>query len=117
MFPYEQLEVYKKAWQSNQKVYRLLKGNTCIVHYIRNQLGRASLSVMLNIAEGSAKFSVKDRRNFYIIARGSVFECASIISFLHNEGEIADDFKNDLYTSFEEISRILYTMIKNLGRS
>lgn len=84
--------------------------------YTKSQLGRASLSVMLNIAEGSAKFSPKDRKNFFITARGSAFECASLISFLHDEGEVAKDFKIDLYSSFDEISRILYAMIKNLEK-
>ena len=114
MFPYEQLAVYKKAYQANQKIYRLLKGNEIIASYAKNQLGRASLSIMLNIAEGSAKYSVKDRRNFFVTARGSAFECSSIICFLHDEGEIPDNLKNDLYFSFDEISRILYAMIKNL---
>jgi four helix bundle protein len=114
MFPYEQLEVYKKAYLANQKTYRLLRGNNIIAPYAKNQLGRASLGIILNIAEGSAKYSVKDRRNFFITARGSVFECSSIVCFLHGEGEIPDDLKNDLYSSFDEISRILYVMIKNL---
>jgi four helix bundle protein len=116
MFPYEQLEVYKKAYLANQKTYRLLRGNNTIAPYAKNQLGRASLSIMLNIAEGSAKYSIKDRRNFFIPARGLVFECSSIICFLYDEGEIPDDFKNDLYSSFDEISRILYAMIKNHQR-
>ena len=64
MFSYENLEVYRKAYQTNQKVYRLLKENKKIMSYAKNQPGRASLSIMLNIAEGSAKFSDKDRRNF-----------------------------------------------------
>jgi four helix bundle protein len=71
MFSYENLEVYKKAYRANQCVYRLIKENRTIPNYIRNQLGRASLSIMLNIAEGSGKFSDKDRRNFYVTARGS----------------------------------------------
>jgi len=88
MFPYENLEVYKKAYTTNQTVYRLLKENKEIPRFARDQLVRASLSIMLNIAEGSAKFSKKDRRNFYVTARGSIFECASLISFLNGEGEI-----------------------------
>ena len=116
MFPYEQLEVYKKACQVNQKVYRFLKVNKQIPPYTKNQLGRASLSIMLNIAEGSAKFSNKDRKNFFITARGSVFECSSLVKFLHGESELADDLTNDLYCAFDEISRILYTMIKNLDK-
>jgi len=115
MFPYEQLVVYKKAYQVNQKLYRMLKGNKTTATYAKTQLGRASLSIMLNIAEGSAKYSDKDRRNFFITARGSVFECSSIICFLYSEGEIEEGFKTDLYSALDEISRILYTMIKNLG--
>ncbi|MBL7700488.1 MAG: four helix bundle protein [Chitinophagaceae bacterium] len=114
MFPYEQLEVYKKASRVNRKVYDFLKGNKSMATYVKNQLGRASLSIMLNIAEGSAKFSSRDRRNFLITARGSVFECASLVNFLYDEGEVPEALKNELYSAFDEISRILYTMIKNL---
>jgi four helix bundle protein len=116
MFSYEKLEVYKKAYEANKNVYRLLKENQIIMPYIKNQLGRASLSIMLNIAEGSAKFSDKDRRNFFITARGSVFECSSLINFLYDEGEILAIFQENLYSSYEEISRILFTMIKNLEK-
>jgi four helix bundle protein len=115
MFPYEQFQVYKKAYQVNQKMYRLLCKNNVIAPYAKTQLGRASLSIMLNIAEGSAKYSLRDRRNFFITARGSVFECASIICFLSDEGEIPVDLKTDFYSSLDEISRILYALIKNLG--
>jgi four helix bundle protein len=93
MFPYEKLEVYKKAFRLNQKLYGLLKTKTTIASSIKSQLGRAGLSIMLNIAERSAKYSSKDRRNYFITARGSVFECWSIISFLYEEMEISDDLK------------------------
>jgi len=46
---------------------------------IRDQLERASLSVCLNLAEGSAKDSPKDRRRFYVIALGSLREVQTII--------------------------------------
>jgi four helix bundle protein len=116
MFPYEQLEVYKKAYQVNQQVYRLLKANKIIPTYTKTQLGRASLSIMLKIAEGSAKFTSRDRRNFFITARGSVFECSSLVKFLHQEGELAQELSDDLCSAFDEISRILYTIIKNLEK-
>jgi four helix bundle protein len=115
MFPYEQLEVYKKAFHLNEQFYQLLKANHSFAPYIKNQLGRASLSIMLNIAEGSAKSSNRDRKNFFMTARGSVFECTSIVCFLHAQAEIPDNLKHQLYCSLEEISKILYTMIKNLG--
>ena len=114
MFPYENLEVYKKAYSANQTVYRLLKGNKSIPGYARDQLGRASLSIMLNIAEGSAKFSNKDRRNFYVTARGSTFECAALITFLKDENEITTEMFEEIKKEYDSLSRMLFTMIKNL---
>ena len=116
MFSYETLEVYKKAYRANQCIYRLFIENKTIPNYVRNQLGRASLSIMLNIAEGSGKFTEKDRRNFYVTARGSTFECASIVSFLHDEGEILIELQDELRSLYDEISRMLFTMIKNLSK-
>ena len=114
MFSYENLEVYKKACTANQKVYRFLKGNKIIPGYVKDQLGRASLSIMLNIAEGSAKFSNKDRKNFYVTARGSAFECAALVNFLQDEQEIPIELASEVMAFYEEISRMLFTMIKNL---
>ena len=114
MLIFENLEVYKKAFSINQKVYRFLKHNTSIARYMRDQLGRASLSIQLNIAEGSGRFAKKDRRNFFVMARSSALECASIVEFLVAEQEIAVEFHHELRGGYEEISKMLYTMIKNL---
>jgi four helix bundle protein len=114
MFPYENLEVYKKAFATNKTMYRFLKSNKGVPSYAKDQLGRASMSIMLNIAEGSAKFSNKDRRNFYITARGSAFECAALTTFLSDEGEIPEAIFQEVAFAYEELSRMLFTMIKNL---
>jgi four helix bundle protein len=117
MFPFENLEVYKKAFSCNQLIYNFLKTNTTIPSYLKNQLGRASLSIMLNIAEGSGRSTNKDRKNFFINARGSVFECASIIDFLNAQNEILPDFYSGIKSQYEEISKMLYKMIQNLSES
>lgn len=114
MFSYHNLKVYCKAVQVNRKVYRFLKENKIIPFYFRTQFGRACLSIMLNIAEGCAKFSAKDKRNYYVIARGSVFECTSLLHFLHEEGELETNLKNEWFKNFEEISVMLYSLIKKL---
>ena len=43
------------------------------------QLGRASTSIVLNLAEGAGKFSKPDKRRYYLGAAGSTTECAAIL--------------------------------------
>ncbi len=49
-----------------------------VPEYLRDQLMRASASIVLNIAEGSAKPTAKDQRKYYAIALGSLRECQAV---------------------------------------
>ncbi len=100
----------------NESIYPLLKNNKSIPTYLKNQLGRASLSILLNIAEGSGRQTNKDRKNFLVNARGSTFECAAIINFLYDRKEIENTLKTKLYSEFDQISRMLYAMIDNIEK-
>lgn len=114
MFSFEKLEVYQRSTDFYDSVHVFLKQRNSLPSYLKNQLGRAALSIPLNIAEGSAKFSERDRWNFYIIARGSVFECAAIFRIMKREGEVDSDFEAKAVQSLDEISRMLFALIKNL---
>ena len=114
MFPFEKLEVYNKAFAMQSKVMVYLGNNRGLPVYIRNQYGRASLSIMLNLAEGSGRSTNKDHRNFFIIARGSVFECVAIIDLLLAQNEVSSDLHTEFKSSYEEISKMLFALIKNL---
>jgi four helix bundle protein len=46
---------------------------------LRDQLDRASISIVLNIAEGCGRRSPADKGRFYSMARGSATECAAIL--------------------------------------
>lgn len=84
-------------------------------NYVKDQLGRASMSVILNIAEGSGKFSRPDRRSFYVIARASIFECVAILDILCDKEKLSMNEFNTLLFKADELSRMLYAMIKNLS--
>ena len=113
MFEFQNLEVYKKA-----KVFHIacktLLTQRKLDGYVRDQLGRASFSIALNIAEGSAKFSKPDRKNYFTTARGSTFECVAALDILKDQQLINSDEFSDLLVLADELSRILYAMIKNL---
>ncbi|MEX1001798.1 MAG: four helix bundle protein [Crocinitomicaceae bacterium] len=114
MFDFQKLEVYKKAktFHVNCKSIILAKK---LDKYVIDQLGRASFSVPLNIAEGSGKFSKADRRNFFIIARASLFECIAVLDILCDQKTITQSEFENISMEADELSRMLYAMIKNLS--
>lgn len=113
MFDFEKLTIYQKAKEFNN-LLSLISSDKSLDRISANQLRRAALSVPLNIAEGTSRFSKADKRNFYIIARGSAFECVAIIDILKDNQKITVEIFSDLYKKAEELSRILFAMIKGL---
>ena len=95
MFDFEKLDVYQKAKTFNSQVYRHIQSSKIIDPTTKNQLRRASLSIMLNIAEGSSRFSKPDRRNFYVIARGSAFECVAIFDFMKEQELLSETLSKE----------------------
>ena len=66
---------------------------------LKNQLNRAASSVCLNLAEGSAKPTARDRAKFYAIAFGSCREVQAVIEMeeLVDLRERADRLGASLY--------------------
>jgi four helix bundle protein len=80
-----------------------------------NQIQRASVSIMNNIAEGFERKSNKEFRQFLYIAKGS---CGEVRSMLHLAGDLEKIEKENcelLKTQSEEISKILSGLIKSLN--
>ncbi len=90
MFDFEKLSVYIKAKEFNKSITSFLK-QTPVDKTTHDQLRRAAFSIMLNIAEGAGRFSKKDKRNFYVIARGSAFECVAILDYLKDTEGIIEN--------------------------
>jgi four helix bundle protein len=114
-FDFRNLEVYKKAKVFHLSSLKLLE-ETKPTNYVRDQLGRASMSVVLNIAEGSGKFSKSDRRSFFVIARASIFECVAIVDLLYDQNKVKENDFEEFIQSADELSRMLFAMIKNLEK-
>src|SRR5690554_693748 len=114
MFDFQKLVVYRKAKLFHSSCKKLILENK-FDRYVNDQLGRASFSIPLNIAEGSGKFSAKDRKNYFTTSRASVFECVAVLDILSDESKINSAELESLMKNADELSRILFTMIKNLS--
>lgn len=117
MFDFEKLEIYKKAREFRKELKKYFP--KIRDRYLRDQIQRASLSIILNLTEGAAKYSYKEKVHYYRIARGSAFECVPILQELFDDEVFIKEQYNNLYSLLEEIGKMLSGLInssrKNLG--
>ncbi len=73
--------------------------------HLKDQLTRATESILLNLGEGSAKPSAKDRARFYSMALGSFRECQIILSLAREPS---------LLTQFDGLGGCLYKLSRPL---
>ncbi|HNS47176.1 MAG TPA: four helix bundle protein [Bacteroidales bacterium] len=116
MFDFEKLEVYQVVKNQNIKALTYLIKATELDLYIRDQWKRASLSILTNLAEGTGRMSTQDKKHYYTMARGSVFECTAILDLLHEMKVVDDTFYEDLYNGYEQCSKMLLAMYRSMDK-
>jgi len=80
----EKLDVYHVAVEFQVLAAQLLPRRGLAA--LRDQLDRASVSIVLNVAEGAGRLSGPDKARFYAMARGSGTECAAIVDLVLARG-------------------------------
>lgn len=110
-FPFEELEVYKRSIQFVSETESLFE-RAKLSRSLADQLARAALSIPLNIAEGNGRWHKGDKRNFFWIARGSVFECVPILEIMKIKNLISDAEQKTLRNQLEVLGKMLTRLIQ-----
>jgi four helix bundle protein len=104
------------SWQKSKKltisIYSIFKETNDFS--FKNQIERASVSIMNNIAEGFERKSNKEFTYFLYVAKGSCGEVRSMLHVAKDLGRINDNQFLELYTISIEISKLLSGLIKSL---
>ena len=109
---FEDIIAWKKAGELTMNIYRQLKD--CRDYSFMDQIKRACVSIMNNIAEGFERRSNKELKNFFFIAKGSCGEARSMLYLALKLKYISEtDFKKN-YNLSVEISKLLSGFIKTL---
>ncbi|OGI78642.1 four helix bundle protein [Candidatus Nomurabacteria bacterium RIFCSPHIGHO2_02_FULL_33_12] len=109
---FEDIMVWSKAKEFVVLVYKHFSN---IKDYsFRDQIQRASVSIMNNIAEGFERQTNKELRNFLFIAKGSCGEVRSMLSLAVDLNYISLKEKEILSERSIEISKMLSGFIKTL---
>ena len=112
---FEDLQVWQKARSVTREIYDLTADADFSRDYgLRDQIRRASVSIMANIVEGFGRHSDKEFANFLNIAHGSVAEVQSHLYVAQDLGYLAQNEFAKLYESLSEISKMSYSLARRL---
>jgi len=112
---FEDLEVWKSSRELNKKIYLLTSAALFNKDYgLKDQLQRASVSIMLNIAEGFASGSPKSFATFLRYSFRSSAEVKSILYAALDLKYIKQEDFIDISGKIERIQKLLSGLIKRL---
>jgi four helix bundle protein len=109
----ERLDCYRVAVEFQSLAGQLLprRGQS----NLRDQFDRASVSIVLNVAEGAGRVSPPDKARFYAMARGSATECAAVLDLLWTRGVVDAGLRNRARSLLVRIVQMLTRLIARMS--
>lgn len=105
---FEDLIAWQKARQLTVEIYRITaQGEFARDFGLRDQIRRAAVSVMSNIAEGFDRGSRGEFHQFLVVAKASCAEVRSQLYVALDVGYIVQEIFSNLNSNTDELSRII----------
>lgn len=115
---FEDLDAWKVARELANLIYVLGRESGFSKDYsFKDQIQRAAVSVMNNIAEGFERGSNKDFAKFLFIARGSVGEVRSMLYLAMDQKYITEEQFREVYNLCVRDSQLCWGLIKHLQKN
>lgn len=116
LFRFFDWEVYNDAQEAFTDVLSIVRKLPRDLQYaLGDQIIRSSLSVVLNIAEGSGRATNKELSRFFDIALGSINETMAGLDVLLRMAYITENDFKKIFSKYESISRQLGGFKKKLS--
>ncbi len=115
---FEEIEAWNMSRELTRNIYALTKRGAFMKDFgLRDQIQRACISIMSNIAEGCERGSDKEFKQYLNIAKGSAGEVRAQLYVALDQQYISMEIFNRLATSVRKISGMLNSLIDYLNRS
>lgn len=115
---FEDIEAWQKARELTQRIYEVSnKGSFARDYGLKDQIRRACVSTMSNIAEGYERGGTKEFIQFLSTAKGSSGEVRSQLYVALDQAYIDSKTFGQLSELVKEISRMITGLMKYLKRS
>jgi len=117
MNAHRKLDAWKICRQLANAVYRATKSFPADERYgLTSQLRRAAVSAACNIAEGYARYGLKESAHGVSIALGSLAEVDTLIAIAEDEGYLAGETLAELEELRVRASQVTFGLQRKLRR-
>ena len=114
---FEDLIAWQKARELTKEVYHISgRGDFAKDYGLKDQIRRAAISIMSNIAEGFDRGGRSEFHHFVVIAKGSCAEVRSQLYIAYDIGYISKEEFNILNDMTLELSRFLGGLRKSIDK-
>ena len=115
---FEDLEAWKISREVTKDIYKLSSSGLFSRDFgLRDQIRRASVSIMSNIAEGFERDGDKEFVQFLAIAKGSAGEVRSQLYVALDQEYVSEIEFDSVYQKLTENSRVISGLMKYLQQS
>ncbi len=115
---FEDLEVWKEGRRLTQRIYQLTKNENFSKDFaLRDQIRRAAVSIMSNIAEGFERGGNQEFVQFLYVAKASCGEVRSQVYVALDQSYVASTEVDELTNSFKRLSSMISNFITYLRKS
>jgi len=105
---FEEIEAWQKARVLTKEVYRISSAGDFARDFgLKDQIRRAAVSVMSNIAEGFERNSDNELRRFLSIAKGSCGEVVSQLYVACDLGYLHENEFHEFRSLAQDVSRLI----------
>jgi four helix bundle protein len=112
---FEDLIAWQKARALTKMIYEATRDNAFSRDFgLSNQIQRAAVSIMSNIAEGFERGSTGDYQRFLAIAKASCAEVRSQLYVAYDVGYLEQGIFEQLNSQTQEVARIISGLISSL---
>jgi len=115
---FEEIEVWQKAKRLTSLIYRVSNRSPFAKDFaLKEQIRKASSSIMSNIAEGFERSGRKEFIQFLSIAKGSAGEVRSILYVAYDQQYFSKPEFDELFSLTKEIGCMIYGWIQYLKKT
>jgi len=112
--PHKKLDVWRLSIELSKAIYRLTSGYPVEEKFgLVSQMRRAAVSIASNLAEGAARSSNNEFRNFLSIARSSLSELDTQMDLSEQLGFLNGHCKSELDGLMTRIDKMLYALYRS----